>query len=630
MNDAVAAIALGRRIDLTRQPDFLVGGVQIQPTACEVVAGGRRTRLQPRVMQVLIALARAGGEPVSREALTEVCWGQVRVGDDALNRCIQRLRRLAEAEVGGAFVIETIPRLGYRLAPPGDGGSPPPTPAPPLLAVLPFDNLCGDADMTWFSDGVSEEIQQAVARRADLKVIGRTSSFQFRGADKAIARVAADLKATHVLDGSVRREGPRVRIAAQLIECAGQTTLWSDRFDRELTDIFALQDEIAGAVGAALEVAFAPTTPAPPIDPETYDIYLRARSMLGGGGGGGGEELARLLEKVSSRAPAFAPGWAQLAYIRATLGRFESPEGFSRAARDLVIEMAQTALRLDPRSGLAHAALSWVEPYASYMKRENLLARARAEAPADIGVLAALVDFYSSVGRLEDGFASATLAYKLDALNAPGVVSYANALFDAGSREEALKVFANARVRWPGAESFAALPLQLCAFHGDWQAFDVLAAEVAAMGSLTPHVRESLFVRRALRDPNPQIRARLSDTLRDELARTGTISLGPLVLAYKLELHDEVFEAIGKASFEHLFDPRGVAPGGWYNATVIFSSVTDIDRDPRFVGLCAKLGLCAYWVESGRWPDCAADDVLPYDFKAECRSLAAVSPAAIR
>ena len=94
MNDPNAAVALGRRIDLTREPDIVVGGAQIQPTACEVVVDGRRVRLQPRVMQVLVALARAGGQPVSREQLIAVCWGGVTVGEDALNRCIQRLRRL--------------------------------------------------------------------------------------------------------------------------------------------------------------------------------------------------------------------------------------------------------------------------------------------------------------------------------------------------------------------------------------------------------------------------------------------------------------------------------------------------------------------------------------------------------
>ena len=96
-----------------------------------------------------------------------------------------------------------------------------------------------------------------IVRGAGLKVIAPTSSFQFRGADKAVRKVMADLKATHLLDGSVRRAGSRVRISAHLVECASETTVWSDRFERELIDVFALQDEIAGAVAGALKTAFA-------------------------------------------------------------------------------------------------------------------------------------------------------------------------------------------------------------------------------------------------------------------------------------------------------------------------------------------------------------------------------------
>src|SRR5215469_13380102 len=99
----------------------------------------------------------------------------------------------------------------------------------PLLAVLAFDNLSGDPEMAYFSDGVSEEVQDTLARGAELKVIGRTSAFQLRGIDKTVRKAAAELKATHVLDGSVRRSGQRVRISAQLIDCADETTLWSNR-----------------------------------------------------------------------------------------------------------------------------------------------------------------------------------------------------------------------------------------------------------------------------------------------------------------------------------------------------------------------------------------------------------------
>jgi adenylate cyclase len=147
---------------------------------------------------------------------------------------------------------------GSQPAPVADRFAPQSPAAEPLLAVLAFDNLSGDPEMAYFSDGVSEEIQQSVARGADLKVVGRTSSFQFRGPEKAAGRIGVALNATHVLDGAVRRSGQRVRISAQLVECARDTTLWSDRFDGQLDDVFTLQDEIAAAVAAALRVVFAP------------------------------------------------------------------------------------------------------------------------------------------------------------------------------------------------------------------------------------------------------------------------------------------------------------------------------------------------------------------------------------
>jgi adenylate cyclase len=111
--------------------------------------------------------------------------------------------------------------------------------------------------MAHFSDGVSEEILQALTRHTALKVIGRASSFEFRGARKVVRHVAEQLHATHVLDGSVRRSGLRVRVCAHLIECEGQTTLWSERFDRELADVFDLQDAIADAVAAGLKQVLA-------------------------------------------------------------------------------------------------------------------------------------------------------------------------------------------------------------------------------------------------------------------------------------------------------------------------------------------------------------------------------------
>ena len=118
---------------------------------------------------------------------------------------------------------------------------------------MPFDNLSDDRELAFFCDGVSEEIQRTVAQRSDLKVLARSSSFQFRGSDKSAKKVAAALAVTHLLDGSVRRSGTRVRISAELVECASDRTLWSSRFDGELGDIFSLQDRIAEAVAPGAE-----------------------------------------------------------------------------------------------------------------------------------------------------------------------------------------------------------------------------------------------------------------------------------------------------------------------------------------------------------------------------------------
>ena len=164
-----------------------------------------------------------------------------------------------------------------HAAPSGhSGGTAPVKPREALLTVLPFNNLSNDPDLTYFSDGVSEEILYTVGAIEGLRVVGRASSFQFRGADKSVRNVAEALGATHILDGSVRRAGDRVRIHVELVDTHSQATLWSDRYDRSLTDIFALQDEIAAAIATALNRQFAPVRSAITVDPQAYDLYLRA------------------------------------------------------------------------------------------------------------------------------------------------------------------------------------------------------------------------------------------------------------------------------------------------------------------------------------------------------------------
>ena len=287
MNDASDAIALGHRIDLTREPDFRIAGVMVTPTACAATAGGGRIRLQPRVMQVLVALARAGGQPVSRETLIEVCWGQLSVSEDALNRCIQRLRHLAKDEAGRAFTIETIPRIGYRLTAgaavdrePGAALELAPV-GKPSVTVLPFANLTGDPEQDQFAVGMSEEITRSLSRIRTLFVVASDPSLSMKVKRFRPRDPVRDRSGRYVLHGSIRNARGRVRVAVKLTDTSGGLQLWANSFDEKVEDAFALQDKVALAVAAAVEPAVVAAEvhwvlKHPSDNPGSYELYLRS------------------------------------------------------------------------------------------------------------------------------------------------------------------------------------------------------------------------------------------------------------------------------------------------------------------------------------------------------------------
>jgi TolB-like protein len=242
-------------IDLAREADFSLGGVRARPQSCEIETPRTTVRLQPRVMQVLVALARAEGSLVTRDVLSQSCWGGLAVSEDAVNRCIQQLRRLAEGEARGAFSIETFARLGYRLVSQAADRAGEAEAHVATLAVLPFVNLSSDPDQELFSDGLSEELRSQLARLKRLGVAARSSCFAFKGQSLDVRLVGARLGVALVLEGSVRRAGDRLRITTQLISCADGYHRWSDAFDRRVDDAFEVQQDVARAVTRALGVA---------------------------------------------------------------------------------------------------------------------------------------------------------------------------------------------------------------------------------------------------------------------------------------------------------------------------------------------------------------------------------------
>jgi TolB-like protein len=443
MDKLTQAIPSLGRIDLAREPDFVLGAARVRPPRCEVEgAGGVRQVLQRRVMQVLVALARSPNDVVSQPELISRCWGGLTVSEDAIGRCIGQLRKLAAAFAEPPFAIETLPGIGYRLdvgERRSEAGAGPAL--EPLLAVLAFDNLSADLETQFFSDGVSEEILDTVARGSGVKVIAPSSSFQFRGPEKAVRRVAAALKATHLLDGSVRRAGSRIRIAAHLVDCASETTIWSDRFERELVDVFALQDEIAGAVAGALNAVLAPTPKPAVIRPETYEAYLQAQPMVYVELHYVDRAAVDLLERVVAEAPTFAAAWENLAVARAKWLRSGGAAQPFDEARAAVVGAAETALRLDPSRGRAHLALALLEPWAAYARREAHLDRAVATNINDAVLIMSRARQLGYVGRGRAALEEARRAVSLDPVPPLNKVAITSGLSQLGRYQEVLEIW---------------------------------------------------------------------------------------------------------------------------------------------------------------------------------------------
>jgi len=517
-----------------------------------------------------------------------------------------------------ARVVASIAEIAGAPKPPSRAEAPARAVAP-LLAVLAFDNLSGDADFRYFSDGISEEILHTVAKTTDLRVVGRSSSFQLRGADKAARRVASELGATHVLDGSVRRSGERVRITTQLVDCATQTPLWSDRFDRSLADVFALQDEIAQAVAEALKAAFAPSPNLGPIDPEAFDLYLRARDQ--GGADRAGFDID-LLEKAVAKAPTFAQAWALLAFARAIVLLWLDRSPDQSAARDKVRDAADKALALDPAAGVAFLARDMVEPLCGhYAHRLTIVDKALQAAPHDPLVLLHAGGIQDILGHQRLAFGYVSRAYELDPRYA--AFYYPTLLDGIGLRADAVAAIERDMARWPDAFVLPMVATRLAYESGDWARYEAIVSQWREVWPLVPLTAQMIAIAEQMRNWTPATGEAFLADLRRDLAETGSVPISWLGFPVSQGLGDEIFDILDQASFEHLHQPGGRLFPAEVSLNIIFSpSYAPVRQDRRFVRLCAKLGLCDYWLASGHWPDCAETLAPFYDFEAEARRLA--------
>ena len=533
----------------------------------------------------------------------ELAHWQGATDDRAWQGYVDDVRRSVTRERAAVVAVETLADIVQAPTPPRET----------LLAVLPFDNLSSDAEMAFFSDGVSEDILGRIMRGSKLKVIGRTSSFQFRGADKP--RAAAALNATHVLDGSIRRAGDKVRIAAHLTEADGQTTLWTDRYDRGLEDIFAVQDEISEAIAAALDTAFFPLA-AKPIDPAIYDLYLKAREPVMGMEARRGTRA--LLQAVTAAAPEFADGWATLAMLN-RLDEYDLPlrerEPIAAAAK----VAAARCLALDPENVDAVIALADFAPFGDFLPYDATVADI-----ARLGAASSRAQVMRSLrlqclGRGRESLEVARLARTIDPLDVVPFSNFGMATWQSGAFAEGRALLETAIERQPDNHYAAAALILAWAHQQDWDAVDRLTAPARLAQYPLRELSGAALITAGLRDLASGVGAAMFDVVRASAERIGRVEPSVMIYFAEMGLVGDCYDLLDACRFGPTGDKRDVLGLFAYRTHLLFpAAYTALRADPRFVRLCARLGLVEYWLQTGNWPDCA--QTVPYDFRAECEA----------
>jgi TolB-like protein/Tfp pilus assembly protein PilF len=325
------------------------------------------------------------------------------------------------------------------------------------VAVLAFENMSPDPENAFFAEGISEEILNVLAAVDGLRVASRTSAFSFANSDTPIPEIASQLGVAHVLEGSVRKQGMRVRITAQLIDASNDAHLWSDTYDRDLDDIFAVQEEIAvaisdalmGALGMAQVIVAAPTD-----DMAAYELFLRGRQQFYERGFEALESAAADLEVAVARDPEFADAWSFLAASLATIPGYKlmtaaDTEEYVRRSE----EAAKRALALDPKQAFAVAVRGVNATGVNRTLSLELYDRAAEMAPDNAGILMwAGNELYWSGAYVDEALPLLERAYRLDPLSGINNGVLGIAYLAAGQRELAYQHIRRAdELGWPYA-----------------------------------------------------------------------------------------------------------------------------------------------------------------------------------
>ena len=449
-------------IVLGREPDFRIGSVDVRPSARQVTGKGRNETLEPRVMQVLVALVRADGAIVTQDELIERCWNGVVVGDNAIHRVISRIRHVAADIADDAFQIETIAKVGYRLKS-GSAGEPiarlDPAPSPPVqiaeaparplrlrrpalaaapffllvtpilhsdqtqsrtiapasLAVLPFRTLSDGQD--FFAEGVAEEILGQLAREPELEVAGRTSTRLFAAKAADTKEVGRKLGVAYVLEGSVRKADNRVRVNVALVRTSDGMQHWSKTYAGTLDDIFLIQGRIGGDVASSLKkklVHIVAASGPMASSGAVYSDYLSARKLMQARESTKATQAIEILRTVVKRDPGFAPAWASLGQAIAIQMSVAPSKQRDRYHAEAVAHVRR-ALALQRDLVEAHTAMAIIQGI-DLPEAERHIRRAAELAPSDPEVQLYLAHAHLVAGDFQKALGSFRRSAELDPL----------------------------------------------------------------------------------------------------------------------------------------------------------------------------------------------------------------------
>jgi len=345
---------------------FRFGDCEADFEAGEVRRGGVKLRLPDQSLRVLAALLRRPREVVTREELRRELWGDRFADYEAgINTAVKRLRDALGDSAETSRLIETLPRRGYRLLVPVESVHPAAESAKiESLAVLPLDNLTGDAAQDYFAAGMTDALITHLAKIGALRVVSRTSVLQYQHARAPLPEIAHQLNVDAIVEGSVARSGNRVRISAQLVHGSTDRHIWAEEYDRDMTDVLLLQAEVAAAIARQIQVKLTPPEQARLatarfVKPTAYDAYLRGRFYWDRRTEDSMRKGLALFEQALQEDPSYPVAYTGLAesYNMLAWWGLAAPHELASGARNATIK----ALEIDDGLAEAHAARGWTQ-----------------------------------------------------------------------------------------------------------------------------------------------------------------------------------------------------------------------------------------------------------------------------